>query len=252
MGLEQRLAEDRLRLNLAWFDNSYRNIISTRTISFNPFTSQYFNIGLTTARGAELSGDVALVSGFRAKAGYTFTDSEIVESTSTSAVFRPGNWAFRRPRHSGFINFAWNGARASIDLRGCAGRPSRRQRLLVAGAGDRRERALQHLGPARFRSAHPRTVGHRARSTTSPAAITWSRWDIRSSAGRSASAFGPDFESSVSQEIRRPGDEEAIVFPESWAFRRQDRWLSWAAVYRLFLLNSCNKDKQWRRVSPGR
>jgi len=118
MGLEQRLAQDRLRLNLAWFDNSYRNIISTRTISFNPFTSQYFNIGLTTARGAELSGDVALVSGFRARAGYTFTDSEIVESTSTSAVFRPGNWAFRRPRHSGFINLAWNGSRASIDLAG--------------------------------------------------------------------------------------------------------------------------------------
>lgn len=118
VGVEQRLAGDRVRLDAAWFDNRYRNIISTRTISFNPFTSQYFNIGLTTARGAEMSADVALVSGFRARAGYTFTDSEIVDSTSSSAVFRPGNWAFRRPRHSGFVNLAWNGARASVDLSG--------------------------------------------------------------------------------------------------------------------------------------
>ena len=107
-----------MKLDAAWFDNRYRNIIATKTISFSPFRSQYFNIGLTSARGAELSADVALVSGFRAKTGYTFTDSEILESTSTSPVFKAGNWAFRRPRHSGFLNLAWTGARASIDLRG--------------------------------------------------------------------------------------------------------------------------------------
>ena len=118
VGLEQRLANDRVKVDLTWFDNRYRNIISTRTLSFNPFRAQYFNIGLTRARGAELSADVALVSGVRATAGYTFTDSEILQSTSTSAVFKAGNWAFRRPRHSGFVNLAWNGARASVDLAG--------------------------------------------------------------------------------------------------------------------------------------
>ena len=126
-GVEQRLAHDRVRVDLTWFDNQYRNIIATRTISFSPFTSQYFNIGLTDARGAELTGDVALVSGFRVKAGYTFTDSEIVESTSTSPVFQPGNWAFRRPRHSGFVDVAWLGSRATIDLSGSRCRPPRRQ-----------------------------------------------------------------------------------------------------------------------------
>jgi len=118
LGLEQRFAADRLRVGAAWFDNRYRNIIATRTISFSPFVSQYFNIGLTSARGAELSADAALVSGFRAKGGYTFTDSEILESTSTSAVFKRGNWAFRRPRHSGFMGLAWSGARASVDVAG--------------------------------------------------------------------------------------------------------------------------------------
>jgi vitamin B12 transporter len=116
VGVEQRLARDRVRFDLTWFDNRYRDIISTRTLSFDPFTAQYFNIGLTRARGAELSGDVALVAGLRAKAGYTFTDSEILESTSDSSVFEAGNWAFRRPRHAGFADVAWNGAGASIDL----------------------------------------------------------------------------------------------------------------------------------------
>jgi vitamin B12 transporter len=117
VGVDQRLANDRVRVNWTWFDNRYENIISLRT-DFTTFYAQYFNIGLTTARGMELSGDVVLASGFRAKAGYTLTDSEIVESTSDSEVFQPGNWAFRRPRHAGFVGFAWNGSRASMDLSG--------------------------------------------------------------------------------------------------------------------------------------
>ncbi|HWJ54934.1 MAG TPA: TonB-dependent receptor, partial [Vicinamibacterales bacterium] len=119
LGVEQRLARDRARLDVTWFDNRYRNIIGLQTVDPVAFTSQYFNIGLTRARGAELSGDVALVSGFRARAGYTFLDSKILESTSEfSEVLKAGNPAFRRPRHSGFIDIAWTGARASIDLAG--------------------------------------------------------------------------------------------------------------------------------------
>ena len=118
-GLEQRLAADRVRLNLTWFANRYRNIISTRTTSFDPFQSQFFNIGLTRARGIELSGDAALVRGIRARAGYTFLDSKILESTSEfSDVLRAGNQAFRRPRHSGYVQAAWVSNRTSIDLTG--------------------------------------------------------------------------------------------------------------------------------------
>ena len=56
-GVEQRLASDRVRLNFAWFDNRYQNIISLKTDPVT-FQAQDFNIGLTTARGAELSADV--------------------------------------------------------------------------------------------------------------------------------------------------------------------------------------------------
>jgi vitamin B12 transporter len=118
-GVEQRLGRDRVRLDLTFFANRYRNIISTQTTSFDPFQSQYFNIGLTRARGVEASGDVALTKGIRARAGYTFLDSKILESTSAfSEVLQAGNWAFRRPRHSGYVQLGWNSGRASVDVTG--------------------------------------------------------------------------------------------------------------------------------------
>jgi outer membrane cobalamin receptor len=116
-GIEQRFAHDRAKVEATWFDDRYKNIISTRTLSFSPFRSQYFNIGLTRARGAELSGEIAPLPQVRATAGYTFLASEILESTSpTSAVFRVGQWLFRRPRHSGFAEVTWAKDRLTLDL----------------------------------------------------------------------------------------------------------------------------------------
>jgi vitamin B12 transporter len=136
LGVEQRFARDRARVDVTWFDNRYRNIIGLQTVDPATFTSQYFNIGLTRARGAELSGDVALVSGFRVKAGYTFLDSEILESASEfSEVLKAGNPAFRRPRHSGFADVAWTGTHASISLIG-------------AFAGERSDSDFSSLFPA--------------------------------------------------------------------------------------------------------
>ena len=115
-GMEQRFAADRVRVEATWFANRYRNIISLGPTD-DQYRAQFFNIGLTQARGAELSGDVALVSGLRARGGYTFTASRILESTSPSdEVFAVGQWAFRRPRHNGFAEISWTGARVSGDL----------------------------------------------------------------------------------------------------------------------------------------
>jgi len=118
-GIEQRLARDRVRVDATWFANRYRDIIALGPSDPATFASQYFNIGLTRARGLELSGDVALVAGVRARAGYTFVDSKILESTSEfSEVFKEGNPAFRRPRHSGYVDVAWLGGRGSVSLIG--------------------------------------------------------------------------------------------------------------------------------------
>lgn len=119
VGFEQRLAGDRAKLDATWFDNRYRNIIGLR--STGGYNSEYFNIGLTRARGAELGAEVAPISAVRVRAGYTFVDSAIVESTSAfSPVFAVGQWAFRRPRHSGFVQAAWTWQRLSADVIGTA------------------------------------------------------------------------------------------------------------------------------------
>jgi vitamin B12 transporter len=118
-GVEQRFWHDRAKAEITWFDNRYRNIISTRTVSFSPFVSQYFNIGLTRARGMELNADVAPGAGLRGRAGYTFLASRILESTSPlNPVFRPGQWLSRRPRHSGYAQISGTWSSLTLDLIG--------------------------------------------------------------------------------------------------------------------------------------
>jgi vitamin B12 transporter len=118
-GIEQRLLAQRVKIEAVWFDGRYKNIISTRTISFTPFLSQYFNIGLTKAHGAELAFDAAPAAPLRVRGGYTLTLSRIAESTSpTNPVFAVGAWAFRRPRHSGFAEAVWSVDRFSAYVRG--------------------------------------------------------------------------------------------------------------------------------------
>jgi vitamin B12 transporter len=118
-GIEQRLAYDRVKMELTWFDNHYRNIISTRTLSFNPFRSQYVNIGESRAQGVELTGEIAPVTSFHVRGGYTLTASEVTDSEADdSSVFAVGQWLFRRPRHAGFAEVSWTDARLSLDLFG--------------------------------------------------------------------------------------------------------------------------------------
>jgi outer membrane cobalamin receptor len=118
-GVEQRLFQQRLKVEAVWFDGRYKNIVSTRTTSFTPFQSQYFNIGLTNAHGAELALEAAPLDVLRVRGGYTLTVSRIAQSTApTNPVFAVGAWAFRRPRHSGFVEAIATADRLSADLHG--------------------------------------------------------------------------------------------------------------------------------------
>jgi len=118
-GLEQRLAGDRVKVSATWFDNEYRNLISTRLTDPQTFASQYFNIGLTRARGLETALDVAPHRYLRARAGYTWLDSVIVDSTSPSSdVLKSGQSLFRRPAHSGYAGVTWHDTRLTVDLDG--------------------------------------------------------------------------------------------------------------------------------------
>ncbi len=117
VGIEQRMGSDRVKLDVTWFDNEFRNIIGLRSTGGS--NSQYVNVGLTSASGAEFGAEVAPTEALRLRGGYTFLTSEILESTSEfSPVFAVGNAAFRRPRHSGFVQGSWNWRRLAFDVTG--------------------------------------------------------------------------------------------------------------------------------------
>ncbi len=117
IGVEQRFANDRLKVSATFFDNQYRNLISTASIA--PGRSQYFNIGLTQAHGLETVVDVAPHRFVRVRAGYTYLDSLIVDSTSpASAVLKAGQPLFRRPKNSGFVGATWHDSRLTAEIDG--------------------------------------------------------------------------------------------------------------------------------------
>ena len=117
-GIDQRFVNERAKVEVTWFDNRFRDIISLRT---NPLTfeGQYFNVGETHARGVELGFEAAPHPAVRTRGNYTLLDSSIVETTSPGNVlFAPGRWAFRRPRHSGSIGTTIQVGRLTTDVNG--------------------------------------------------------------------------------------------------------------------------------------
>ena len=117
-GIDQRLARDRAKVEITWFDNRFSDIISLRTDPAT-FEAQFFNIGVTSARGVEFGVQAAPIPAIRARASYTLLDSEIVETTAPGNVlFAPGQWAVRRPRNSGSVGATIDWQRLSADVDG--------------------------------------------------------------------------------------------------------------------------------------
>ena len=116
-GFEQRLWNDRAKLDVIWFHAVYRNQISTRTISFSPYQAQYINVGRTDASGLEASFAVAPVAGVHVSLHHTWLDSEIIDNASEfSPALGRGQWALRRPRHSGGAAITFDRGRLTTDL----------------------------------------------------------------------------------------------------------------------------------------
>jgi vitamin B12 transporter len=119
VGVEQRLWNDRVKVEAIWFNNRFDQQISTRTISFSPYLAQYFNVGRTRARGSEIILEIAPAAGVKLMGSHTFTDSEIIDASSEfSEVLASGNWALRRPRHSAQVQWLWERGRFSTDAAG--------------------------------------------------------------------------------------------------------------------------------------
>ena len=113
-GVEQRFAGDRAAIEVTYFANHFDDLISLGPFDPVTFNATYENIGETRASGVELTGSAIATGGFRVSGGYTFLDSKVVRSISSSPIFAPGRDLYRRPRHSGSINASYTRARVSV------------------------------------------------------------------------------------------------------------------------------------------
>ena len=118
VGVEQRFARDRAGIEATYFANHFDDLISTGPFDPVTFASQYLNIGETRASGLELVGTGIIKGSLRVHGGYTFLDSKVIRSISSSPIFAPGRALYRRPRHSGSVQASFSRNRLSATLGG--------------------------------------------------------------------------------------------------------------------------------------
>lgn len=114
-GIEQRVWNDRVKVELNWFDNHFRDLIEFETVSFTPSRGTYFNLNGTKANGAEVIVETAPFKGFRLTSEYTYLNGRVTQSSTPSdPIFGVGKGLLRRPRHSGSIGVTWNWRRLNV------------------------------------------------------------------------------------------------------------------------------------------
>jgi vitamin B12 transporter len=118
IAIEQRFAHDRAGVQATYFANHFDDLISLGPFDPVTFASQYTNIGETRASGLELTADGFVRGGLQVHGYYTFLDSKVIRSISSSPIFAPGKQLYRRPRHSGSIQAAFTRNRLSLALGG--------------------------------------------------------------------------------------------------------------------------------------
>jgi vitamin B12 transporter len=126
-GVEQKLASDRVRVTIDYFDNHFRDIVSFGYLStpppgcplseFNSFgAGTYFNTDLARARGGNLSAEARLTHWLTAAGNYTYDPTRVLAApNATDPSEIPGNRLLRRPVNSGdlvlnaaFKRMNWN------------------------------------------------------------------------------------------------------------------------------------------------
>ena len=118
VGLSQRFAHDRAKVEFTYFHNRFQDVI---TLISNPATSesQYENVGLTRARGIELGFQMRPVPAVQVHGAYTLLDTKVLASERPNDIlFGLGKPLSRRPKHSGTTGVTLNWDRVSAGLNG--------------------------------------------------------------------------------------------------------------------------------------
>ncbi|MCU1343662.1 MAG: TonB-dependent receptor [Candidatus Acidoferrum typicum] len=119
-GIEQKLASDRLRVTVDYFDNQFRNMISFGILSAPPpgclFAGTFFNTDLARSRGGNLSAEARIARWLSASGNYTYDPTRVLAAPNAFDPAQiPGNRLLRRPVNSGnlvlnaaFKRMNWN------------------------------------------------------------------------------------------------------------------------------------------------
>ena len=118
VAVEQRFARDRAAIDATYFANHFDDLISLGPFDPVTFAARYENIGETRASGVELAARARVNGALTVGGAYTFLDSKVIRSISSSPIFAPGRSLYRRPRHSGSVQASFTRDRVSAALGG--------------------------------------------------------------------------------------------------------------------------------------
>jgi vitamin B12 transporter len=117
-GIDQKLANDRIKLSADYYSNRFYNIVSFTFCAPGgpcpvtppagcPFGyGTYFNTDLARARGTHISAEARVTKWLFITGNYTYDDSLVIKSPNAfDPALIPGNRLIRRPPNSGSITF---------------------------------------------------------------------------------------------------------------------------------------------------
>lgn len=104
-GVDQVMANDRLRLSVTYFHNSFHDIVSFASTDVNPncppFGGSFFNTDLARAWGANSSFEAKVTRWLRITGNYSYDDSKVISApNATDPALVAGNRLFLRPLHA--------------------------------------------------------------------------------------------------------------------------------------------------------
>jgi outer membrane cobalamin receptor len=117
VGIEQRLAHDRLDIEATFFHHDYRDQIAYHVVDPSPdnFQATYVNLGKERARGVELSIEAAPWRRVHLGGQYSWLDGKVLVSSSDfDPVYAAGQPLLRRPRNEGSLWFRAEAGRLSL------------------------------------------------------------------------------------------------------------------------------------------
>jgi len=124
VGLEQKLASDRVIFSADYFSNRFYDIVSFESTAPPPgsgcgFFGTFFNTDLARARGVNLSAVARTIRWLSIAANYSHDDSRVLVSPNAfDPALIPGNRLIRRPPNSGSLTMNAAFKRLNVNLAG--------------------------------------------------------------------------------------------------------------------------------------